>query len=111
MLNRLKDINILPFLYGLVVLMILDIATTCYGLDMGLIEVNPLFEYQTVTGKIGWTYLAVLLYGIIDYQSRKEGSVIVQKLNSFLVVGISLMYVVVVVNNFWNLLTVVMGKF
>lgn len=99
MIERLRKINIFPFLFLLVPLMMLDVATTAYGLTIGLLETNPFFEYQTITGKVGWTYTIILLFAIAHQQAGKEGCYKIQAFITILIMGICAFHMLIVANN------------
>jgi hypothetical protein len=96
-----KKINVLALPAVLLILNLIDAITTGYGLSHGIQEMNPLFSYAVVPGKfLGCGVLFVTSY--LQNQLNPKAKYV----NAAILCVVIIIYLFVVVNNIFSLLTI-----
>jgi hypothetical protein len=95
--HRINQIQLFSRLFFLptlfLVLNLIDVLTTKYGLSIGLVEMNPLFS-AIIPGKI---FVCATFFATSYFLHRYK--VWTKQLNNVVLIGLIVFYLIVVINN------------
>lgn len=92
------------FCVTLIILNVLDVITTYYGLRIGLSEANPLFKHHIVPVKLIAPVILMVLVQFTYIFYEKHSFLVGLTVNGFILILLNVLYTVIVISNVTHIL-------